>query len=414
MVPVPTYPRKSFARCMITPPFQSAQTLCETHPFLKALQSDAGLAALKVMEEAKGNVLQFRLQGAFPSGFPAFLATLVLARQKYADRFPLAHNMVFTTRAAEQATGERIAYYKTRFAHGAKRILVACSGLGGELMHLVRAFPHAEIVAVDADPDVLAYSAWNTLLVADHPNLQFVCARLEDVLPHLGTFDHCFFDPDRRTGGKRRLALADYTPDPNVLIPELLNIAEAVHTKVSPMLRDFGVHLPHAITWIEEGWTLKECVLHHGTGTYPSVVHIEGENILEDPVLSPASPTAQEYLVELSPALLRAGQVDVVASALSARRLHPKSSLLLTKSPVAHPMLRYYAVEKQVPFAPKQLKKQLRGLSFVVKKRFFPLEPREILRLLSVKEGGDTVLFCTTVAPATRVAFFCKRGIVGA
>lgn len=365
------------------------------------------------MEALGGNVLRFAGSPAYPQGFPAFLATQVQQRIKHRDRFALAPSMLFTARAAEQATGDSIAGYKTCFLGRPKRVLVACCGLGGELMHLVRAFPEAEMVAVDADLHVLALAAWNVLLVQDAPRVTFVHGRLEEVLAGLGTFDGCYFDPDRRPGGARRLALADYVPNPLTMLPLLRTQCASVHTKVSPMITNLMDAAPAGWTWIEEDWTLKECVLHHGPGDFPLFAHLEGGEVLEELALTQGPETEVPHLVELSPVLLRAGLVEEVAHQLNATRLHPKSSLLLTSRPSAHPLLRYYVVEEKAPFAPKLLKKRLRGKSFVVKKRFFPLEPQEILRVLGLVEGGDRVLFCTTVDPGTRVAFFCKRGIVG-
>lgn len=385
MVPGPFSPRKHFLLSMLDFSF---------------LESEEAASILAALDAAQGDILKVKMR--HPQ--LAALAQLWHARRNHADRFALASRMLMTERGAQQATGDAIARYKAGWAWGAKRILVACCGIGGELMALAQALPDADIVAVDSDPDVLACARWNAALVGA-TRVTFLCARLEDALADLGHFDHCFFDPDRRPGGKRRIALNDYTPRPAEVLPMLCSIADQVHMKVSPMIAD-----PDApfITWIAEDWQLKECVMHYGGKTYPQAVLVQ-QGCIYDAWQPEIGPVTGATLLELSPALLRAGLVRDVAESTGAQQLHPASSVLVSASPVRSPFLRSYDILEELPYAPKLLRQRFSGQQLVVKKRFFPLEPAAIRKQLGIREGGDLILFCTTREPQARVAFLCRR-----
>lgn len=368
--------------------YWTAEEICEADDFAQyAAQAD-----WSALDAVAGETL--RIKERHP--FLARLAQVWHLRRDHAARFSRASEMLFTPTGAEQATGEAIARYKAAWASG--RVLVACAGIGGELMTLAEC--GLEIVAVESDWDVLVCAAWNVRLVGG--NVRFVHAKLEDVLPELGEFAHCFIDPDRRPGGKRRVALENYTPAPSMVLPLLRAQCGAVHMKVSPMVRDAEAD---AITRIAEGWTLKECVLHWGEGEYPAAVQ-DGQ--VYSPNLFELQKRSAKCLVELSPALLRASLVEEVAERLDAERLHPASSLLIG-TPAPSPFLRRYEIIEELPYAPQLLKQRFRGESLVVKKRFFPLEPAAIRQQLAIKEGGDRILFCTTRSPEARVAFLCRR-----
>lgn len=371
----------------------TAQDILQRDDFAVFLQTREAEDLLKHIEQAQGDAL--RCTRTHP--FVQRLLQLWHVRKKHAHRFENAGKMLFTSVGAEQATGDAIAQYKATWCSG--RVLVACSGIGGELRALAPV--STEIIAVDSSWETLVCAAWNT---REHSHIRFIHAPLEEVVSELGTFDHCFFDPDRRPGGQRRVQLEDYVPNP-VQIREQVN-ARAFHMKVSPLLRDPSAE---SITWIAEDHALKECVLHWG-GSYPPVVQIvKGQPyVLPDVTHTEA---AEDALVALSPALLRAGLVAEVAAALQAEQLHPSSSLLRTtyRSPELAPFVTRYAILEELPYAPKVLRKKFRGTSLVIKKRFFPLEPAEIRKQLSVQEGGDLILFCTTKAPHERVAYLCRR-----
>lgn len=375
--------------------------------FTEFLQTEEAERLQKRLDVAEGDVL--RLKEHHP--FLTRLAQLWHLRRDHAGRFALAERMILTPKGAEQATGDLIAQYKATWAKRARRILVACCGIGGELMALRATCPHAEIIAVDTDPEVIEAAAWNVGLMGGK-NVQFFCAPIEEVLPTLGTFDHCFIDPDRRTEGKRRIKLEDYQPAPATILPDLLKQCRQVHMKVSPIVEE-----PDAdcITWIAEDKTLKECVLHWGSAEYPPAIQITAGQTHSYPPKKTGKcwSTERPTLVELSPALLRAGVVQEVATIIDGEQLHPAASLLELPAQSALPVemlpfLTLYDILEELPYS-KALKKRFAGQMLVVKKRFFPLEPEAIRKQLGIKEGGDLILFCTTRAPQARVAFLCRR-----
>lgn len=193
--------------------FLSADSVCALDPFASFLTTSEATALLESIDTVQGDRLKMRANHPFLPN----LLQLWHRRRDHADRFTLARQMLFTTIGAEQATGEAIADYKAGWACGAKRILVACSGIGGELMALMKMHPEAEIVAVDLSLEALAAAAWNARLLGVG-RVRFVHASLEEFLTALEAeplhFDHCYFDPDRRKSGKKRVALKDYMPPP--------------------------------------------------------------------------------------------------------------------------------------------------------------------------------------------------------
>lgn len=406
-------------------------------PFASFLETSEAATLMELVDTAAGDRLKMKATHEFLPN----LIQLWHRRRDHAKRFSKANEMLFTVIGAEQATGEAIAAYKAGWARGAKHILVACSGIGGELMSLLLTHPDAQIIAVDNSLAALAASAWNARLYGADA-VQFFYGTLEEFLLEAkaefpaGYFDHCYFDPDRRKSGTKRVALDHYLPLPSEVLPDLELLSKQVHMKISPMIR-FSGEEPRHITWISEGMALKECVIHsqstqESDEQWGEAVHIEDipyvwskknlEELTEQDLGRDAEAgatflTESPLLLELSPTLLRAGLIEEVKDLLFAKQVHPDSSLLLvdegTTLPLSvFPFLRIFTVIEELPFAKDLIKEALLARDIqkiVIKKRYFPLEPFQIRQQIQTPEGGDHILFCTTRPGEARVAFLCRR-----
>lgn len=359
-----------------------------------------------------------------------FLSEMMLLlelRKKATGKFSEASNMLFTRRGLEQSTGENIAKYKASQTLSGGNILVLCGGIGGEALALAK---HAkEVTVVDADPLMTFIGTYNASVYGLSEHMRFVTEKAEHFLTTLGErrFDAIYIDPDRRDEQTRHISIADYHPNILEIMYELLTHSPHVFCKISPRIRREELEkLPHLISYefIQEDQDLKECFLHFMKEptktisiatkiTEGEIVQISsGENASFKKCIH-SSLEMQQFLYEPDAALLRATLVEKCAENISGMFLSEKGALLTTKeiNDFGKTWGTYFEVVEVLPFHAATIKEYLKKKNIrhiIIKKRYFPLEPHEMRKMLKIQEGGEDILYCTTLAD-TKVVIHCKR-----
>jgi hypothetical protein len=232
----------------------------------------------------------------------------------------------------------------------------------------------------------------------------FLRLDLRDPLP-LRHMDHAaaFFDPARRSGGRRIRSVELYQP-PLDMTRQWLADVPALAVKVSPGV-DMAQLEPYdaEVELISLSGELKEATLWFGPlKTAPRrATLLPGSYTLTGaagrlPALPIHEPAA--WIYEPDPAVLRAGLVSVLGEQLGAAQLDPDIAYLTGEQAISTPFARCWAVEAWLPFSLKRLRAYLRarGVGRVtVKKRGSPLEPEALIRDLRLKGEAERVVFLT-------------------
>jgi SAM-dependent methyltransferase len=334
---------------------------------------------------------------------------IALLRQRAAAKFSRAAELYFTREALEQASGERIARYRAeRFADLGRIADLGC-GIGGDLIALAGV---AHVLGVDRDPLRLAMAAANLRVygLEEHAELRqadLAVAPFDYLAPDIAAI---FFDPARRRGGRRIVALDEYEP-PVELAARWRAQVDSIGIKVAPGVSDHELvaHGAGEVEFISLDGELKEAVLWYGApargGRRAALLTSAGAPPQTLAALPDALPALQSapraFLYEPDPAVIRAGLVGTLAAMLGAAQVDAQIAYLTADAQQATPYARCWRVLEWLPFSLKRLRARLRALdagSVTVKKRGSPLDTDALARQLSHTAGRPLVVVLTRVA----------------
>ena len=374
-----------------------------------SLLTTAGESALAAAEALKPREADFlgHLQ-ALSRRFPVELAKAALEtavlRREAASKFPFAGKMYLTREAFEQASSYEISAYRAeRFGGFRWRVDLGCS-IGADTLALAA---QGKVVGVDLDPLRLTMARENLRACGSACQARFLQADLTRPLPFQfptggdAAQTALFFDPARRSGGKRLFSVRAYAPPLSVL-KSWLPVYPAVGVKISP-----GVDLAELseyeaeIEFISLHGELKEAVLWFGplkTASRratllpgPHTLTAEGDASL--PISEP-----QAFIYEPDPAVLRAGLVATLGVELGASQMDPDIAYLTADKSISTPFGRGWKIVDWFPFSLKRLRAHLRekGIGrLVVKKRGSPLEPEALIQSLRLSGDKEGLIFLT-------------------
>jgi precorrin-6B methylase 2 len=343
-----------------------------------------------------------------------------LLRRRAAAKFSRAAELYFTREALEQASGETIAAYRARRYLPYNRVADLACGAGGDTLALARA---AYVAAVDRDPLRLAMAAANARACGLDERISFVEADLTVSPPP--DAEAIFFDPGRRSGGRRVFALEAYQP-PISLAQRWRERTPAIGVKVAPGVADeelaaFG---DLEVEFISVGGELKEAVLWLGPLATPGrratlltneERGTQGQYSIHKALYVAQPPLAPplDYLYEPDPAIIRAHLVAALADQIGASQLDPTIAYLTSSRPIKTPFARCWRVLEWMPFGLKRLRARLRALDagdVTVKKRGSPLDTDTLARQLS-GAGERSIVVVLTQVRGQPAALVCEGPI---
>ena len=358
----------------------------------------------------------------------------------------------------EQCSSEQTARYKARLVQSLTlhqepvslhptSFVDLTGGLGVDFSFLARGFERAVYVEQRAHLCELARH--------NMPLLGLKAEVVEgDGTDFLHTIDHAtllFLDPARRDShGGRTYGISDCTPDVLSLREELLQKADYVLLKLSPMLdwrkavSDLGeenvieVHIVSVQNECKELLVLMEPT--------PSSSRREGRLICSNIVnadelqrfeyhypLSNTSgnnspsmalghqyplPSGGEtddgslacYLYEPNASIMKAGCFNELSARFGVTPLAQNSHLFVSATLIPDFPGRCFAVTAVTSLNKRELKVALSGLTRVnITVRNFPLTVAELRRRLKLSEGGSTYIFATTLANGDKILLLCRK-----
>ena len=264
----------------------------------------------------------------------------------------------------------------------------------------------------------------------------------DDGTAYLHQLDHVsvlFLDPARRNeqGGKTVL-ISDCTPDVLALEEELLEKADTVVIKLSPMLDwhravDELNRLGNVVREVHIVSVRNECkelllVLQRtkdekddktATEKALQVFCVNDESIVSyslDEALSvsqrllSAVPKAGQYLYEPNASLMKAGCFALLTARYPLSALSLNSHLFVSDETIDDFPGRKFEITAVSSFNKKELRRSLSGIEKAnLAVRNFPMSVADLRKRLKIKEGGDIYLFATTDAESNHLLFVCKK-----
>lgn len=238
-----------------------------------------------------------------------------------------------------------------------------------------------------------------------------------------------YIDPARRDdAGNKVVSLQDCTPDVTRLQEEMLQKADFVVIKLSPML-DWHravselrcVREVHVVSVNNE---CKELLLVlsarnmdensrlriYCVNDTQSFVCDDAEMASSVARIAAADLDSVQYLYEPNASLMKAGCFGVLSERYSVLMLSKNSHLFVSQSPVVDFPGRSFRIRAVSSFNKKELKRQLQGIVKAnIATRNFPLSVAELRKRLKLKDGGETYIFATTLSDDSHVLLITDR-----
>ena len=321
----------------------------------------------------------------------------------------------------EQCSSEATAQYKAGLLKGYS-LADLTGGLGVDTYYFSQHFQQTDYVERQTELCNLARHNYSVLKA----NVKVWNETAEDYLKHCEPKDCIFIDPARRDEhGRKTVSIADCTPDVGALQDLLLQKAERVMIKLSPML-DISKALEtlrhvkevHVVAVTNECKEL-DIILerdYQGEAQFVCVnllteqqevrfAQEEERNCscrIADGVLN--------YLYEPNPALMKAGCFKLLTQRYNVLKLHKNSNLYTSEQLISNFPGRVFEVESWARFN-KKLKQNLLPdvdkASIAV--RNFPLSVSELRKALKIGDGDAVYLFATTLKGEEKVVIRTKK-----
>lgn len=338
----------------------------------------------------------------------------------------------------EQCSSEQTARYKARIcsSHPSSKPLVDLTGgFGVDFAFMSEAFDEATYV--ERNSELFAISSANMKILAPKAK----CLN-EDGLEVLHRLDHVsmiFMDPARRDHhGARTYGISDCTPNVLEIKDELLQKADVVMLKLSPMLdwhkaiSDLGeehvkeVHIVSIQNECKElllvlengekrrstedrGYTLH-CVNFNSDGSMQQF-KIPASPISHSTFPIPHSPSLiSHFLYEPNASIMKAGCFAEIEQAFEVSQLAPNSHLFASDQAIEDFPGRKFRVTAVTSMNKQELKQALKDIRQAnIAVRNFPMSVADLRKRLKLSEGGNDYIFATTLTEGKKVLIICQH-----
>ena len=326
----------------------------------------------------------------------------------------------------EQCSSQLTASYKASLVSSMSvkdRMTDLTGGFGVDAAIMGRLF--AKLTFVEKDAELCELARHNFPLLGVN-QVEVVNSDCQDYIPTLPHQNLIFIDPARRDkNGCRTFAISDCTPDVSALNRQLLEKADCVMIKLSPMLditaalRQLeGVTQVHIVS--VEGECKEILIVLHPQGTpSPQMVCVDITRTTtnqfcftreqEHDAQCTYTHEVGDYLYEPNASIMKGGCFRSLSQSYGLEQLHPNSHLYTSNKFVPDFPGRIFSVEAVKTLSKGDIR-ELRDLKKAnISLRNFPGSVAELRKRLHLSDGGDTYLFATTLADNRRVIIVCRK-----
>ena len=375
-----------------------------------------------IRQHADEDVRQLALRGhKCPDVDLQYALEQIAGRQKARTKLPswaAIDGIVYPPHLSmEQCSSEATARYKASIAGKGALFVDLTAGFGVDMAFISQGFQKA--VHVERQPQLCAISSENfRLLGLNH--IEVVCG---DGVAYLHTMRHAdllFIDPARRdVHGGRTYDISDCTPNVLEILDEMLEKADRVMIKLSPMLdwrkavADLGkVNEVHIISVDNE---CKELLLILTKTMKPlRVFCVNNDECFEvvEGISSQPRPLPQDmrYLYEPNASVMKAGCFALIEQRFGVVQLERNSHLFVSDKEILGFPGRQFLIEKRTSMNKRELKATLADVDQAnITVRNFPMSVAELRKRLKLKEGGDVYIFATTISDEGHQLLVCRK-----
>ena len=323
----------------------------------------------------------------------------------------------------EQCSSEQTARYKARIcsSHPSPKTLVDLTGgFGVDFAFMSEAFDEATYV--ERNSELFAISSANMKILAPKAK----CLN-EDGLEVLHRLDHVsmiFMDPARRDNhGARTYGISDCTPNVLEIKDELLQKADVVMLKLSPMLdwhkaiSDLGEQYIKEVHIVSVQNECKELliVMQQQPAEPPTVYCINDDSVFS---YHPSSISSNHishhssliYLYEPNASIMKAGCFAEIEQAFEVSQLAPNSHLFASDQAIADFPGRKFRISAVTSMNKQELKQALKDIRQAnIAIRNFPMSVADLRKRLKLSEGGNDYIFATTLTEGKKVLIICQH-----
>ena len=420
-----------------------------------------------IQENADGDIRQLALRGTKdPEVDLTFALDQIAGRQTARKKLPswaAVEGIVYPPHLSmEQCSSEQTARYKAEMAGRGQRLVDLTGGFGVDFSFIARGF--SEAVYVERQPQLCDIARQN-FDVLGLRQAKVVCADSEDYLRQMEPVDLVYIDPARRDShGGRTYGISDCTPDVIALKPLLIEKADRVIIKLSPMLdwrkavSDLGEQYVGKVHIVSVGNECKEMVVETKTHpqplpvgrgvitpiacvnilsndyiqTFHSTLPSSSNNVVEASLPSSSnnvveallscsgnySPPFREgpgvglclFLYEPNASIMKAGCFAELSQHFGIAPIAMNSHLFVSADMVDDFPGRTFQIDAVTSLNKRELKEKTGGLTQAnITVRNFPLSVAELRKRLKLSEGGSTYIFATTLANGEKVLLICHK-----
>ena len=323
----------------------------------------------------------------------------------------------------EQCSSEQTARYKARIcsSHPSPKTLVDLTGgFGVDFAFMSEAFDEATYV--ERNSELFAISSANMKILAPKAK----CLN-EDGLEVLHRLDHVsmiFMDPARRDNhGARTYGISDCTPNVLEIKDELLQKADVVMLKLSPMLdwhkaiSDLGEQYIKEVHIVSVQNECKELliVMQQQPAEPPTVYCVNDDSVFS---YHPSSISSNHishhssliYLYEPNASIMKAGCFAEIEQAFEVSQLAPNSHLFASDQAIEDFPGRKFHVTAVTSMNKQELKQALKDIrQSNIAVRNFPMSVADLRKRLKLSEGGNDYIFATTLTEGKKVLIICQH-----
>ena len=322
----------------------------------------------------------------------------------------------------EQCSSEETAQYKASLITG-ETLVDLTGGFGIDCSYM--SVGRVKSTYIERNKELCAIASHNFSLLG-LKQIKIINGNSQEILPLLPHCNWIFIDPARRSeSGHKVVALADCEPDVTMLQDRLLEQADNIMIKCSPMLDITAacrslrqVSEVHIVAVNNECKELLFILSHENKRTRITCVNIIGSirqqfsYYIDEESWSSIrlSQNIGKYLYEPNAAIQKAGAGSILSSRYNIDKLHPNSQLYTSQEHIPEVPGRRFIVEDVVGFAKKELKALLNNVEQAnITVRNFPENVQTLRKRLKIAEGGDIYLFATTLADNSKVIIKCRK-----
>ena len=243
----------------------------------------------------------------------------------------------------------------------------------------------------------------------------------EDYLKKMSHADVVYLDPARRDAyGSRTYDIKDCTPNVIELMPLLLEKADTIILKLSPMLdwrkavEDLGHVAEVHIVSVDNECKELLLVVKQQPCTAFKVICVNNDDIFEfaPSVHSAANhePLTMNYLYEPNASIMKAGCFQEIEKVFDVCQLSNNSHLFVSEKEIKKFPGRLFHIETVTSMNKQELKAALQGIERAnIAVRNFPMTVEALRKKLRLKDGGEVFIFATTLSDNSHKLFICRK-----